>query len=135
MKADVVLGGAEGPVLTGIGGTERMAIGTAGELSSTLGPEDLVAALKTSREQVRHLIAALPAQEGENFSAHLNFLEDPTFTREPLETMEKTGCDAAEAIRRASEELQATFQEFDDPYMRERAADIRDVGERILRNL
>jgi phosphotransferase system enzyme I (PtsI) len=148
VKTDAIVCKTEGPVLTGIGGTERMAVGIAWVLDesgtvaksvtgapSSLGPEDLTAALEKSREQVRRLIAAVPVHEGEIFSTHLNFLEDPAFTQEPLETMKKTGCDAMEAVRRASEELQAVFQEFDDPYMRERAADIRDVGERILRNL
>jgi phosphotransferase system enzyme I (PtsI) len=148
-----VLDRAEGPVLTGIGGTERIALGTAwvlekspaseepgfsqkqSPLETSLGPEDLAAALEASKDDLRRLIAALSVQEGDIFSTHLNFLEDPAFTREPVKMMEKTGCGAAEAIRRASEELQRTFLEFDDPYMRERAADIRDVGERILRKL
>jgi phosphotransferase system enzyme I (PtsI) len=95
----------------------------------------LAAALEAAKEELRRLIASLPAQEGGIFSTHLNFLEDPAFTQEPVKTMEETGCTAAEAIRRASEELQRTFLEFDEPYMRERAADIRDVGERILRKL
>jgi phosphotransferase system enzyme I (PtsI) len=139
----------EGPVLTGIGGTDRVALGTAWVLKKSnpggetglppeekfLGPGELEAALETSKGQLQGLITALPAEEGAIFSTHLNLLEDPAFTREPLERMEKTGCGAAEAIRRASEELQQSFQEFDDPYLRERAADIRDVGERILRNL
>jgi phosphotransferase system enzyme I (PtsI) len=143
------LNGEKGPVLAGIGGTERVALGIAWVLKKSgssgntdpspeekaLGPGELAAALEISREQLRHLIAALPAQEGEIFSTHLNLLEDPAFTREPVERMEKTGCNAAEAIRQASEELQQSFQEFDDPYLRERAADIRDVGDRILRNL
>jgi phosphotransferase system enzyme I (PtsI) len=141
--------GLKGPVLAGIGGTERLALGIAWVLKKSdspgnidpspeekfLGPGELAAALKTSKEQLGHLIATLPAQEGDIFSTHLNLLEDPAFTREAVEKMEKTGRNAAEVIRETSEELQQSFQEFDDPYLRERAADIRDVGERILRNL
>ncbi|MDR3139342.1 MAG: phosphoenolpyruvate--protein phosphotransferase [Treponema sp.] len=148
MKSDASLYGEEGPVLAGISGTLSIALGIAWVLKKpdfegetgpspekNLGPGELAAALETSKEQLRGLIAALPAREGAIFSTHLNLLEDPAFTREPLERMEKTGCGAAEAIRQASEELQKSFQEFDDPYLRERAADIKDVGERILRNL
>jgi phosphotransferase system enzyme I (PtsI) len=152
VKNDSPPHGAEGPVLTGIGGTERIALGAAWVLKETSpsrealpskeappaalpGPEALAAALEAGREELRRLIAALPDQEGAIFSTHLNFLEDPAFTREPVKMMEETGCGAAEAIRRASEGLQRDFLEFDEPYMRERAADIRDVGERILRKL
>ena len=42
---------------------------------------------------------------------------------------------AARAIHDASEDVAAQYEGLDDPYLRERAADVRDVGRRVMRAL
>ena len=42
---------------------------------------------------------------------------------------------AARAIHDASEDVAAQYEGLDDPYLRERAADVRDVGRRVMRTL
>ena len=49
--------------------------------------------------------------------------------------MESEHKSAAEATEGVIESFAAMFSAMDDPYMRERGADIRDIGDRLLRNL
>jgi phosphocarrier protein FPr len=42
---------------------------------------------------------------------------------------------AARAIHDSSEDVAAQYEGLDDPYLRERAADVRDVGRRVMRAL
>ncbi len=58
-------------------------------------------------------------------------LEDPDFL-ESVEGIIDTGESAAEAVWQTGELLGATFEAIDDAYMRERAADVRDIAKRIV---
>jgi len=73
-------------------------------------------------------------EEAEIFEAHRMILEDPIF-REEMENAIK-GCllTAEHAIAKTAEEQAAVFETIDDAYLRERAADIRDIGKRLLYN-
>ncbi|AEF83726.1 phosphoenolpyruvate-protein phosphotransferase [Treponema primitia ZAS-2] len=130
-------------ILTGIGVTEKIIIGTAcvlREIPKTaavpvLGIEEFRTALETSRKQIEALISSVPADQGAIFASHLNFLEDPEFTQEMAKLIEQEGWDAVRAVEKVSGDLQQSFREFEEPYLQERAADVRDLGERILRNL
>jgi phosphoenolpyruvate-protein phosphotransferase len=61
-------------------------------------------------------------------------LEDRGFTSK-VEARVKEGLVAEAALRHVVEEYLATFEGMRDNYLRERAADVKDVGLRILRNL
>jgi len=60
--------------------------------------------------------------------------EDEDFTDLVSEAI-ADGAEASEAVRQAGEQCAAIFSAMDDDYMRERAADVRDVAARICRIL
>ncbi len=68
------------------------------------------------------------------FKAHLMMLNDPMFT-DKIEGKIKAGCTIHEAISETESELVMLFSSLDDNYMRERAVDIKDISQRILKKL
>ena len=78
--------------------------------------------------------AELGEKDAEIFSVHQLMAEDEDFTDLVSEAI-ADGAEAAEAVRQAGEQCAAIFSAMDDDYMRERAADVRDVAARICRIL
>lgn len=78
--------------------------------------------------------AELGEKDAEIFSVHQLMAEDEDFTDLVSEAI-ADGAEAAEAVRQAGEQCAAMFSGMDDDYMRERAADVRDVAARICRIL
>ena len=68
------------------------------------------------------------------FHTHLMVLEDRGFL-EKLRREVGRGHGAATAVKVAVAEYLEAFGRMEDPYLRERAADIRDIGRRILAHL
>ncbi|RTZ96206.1 MAG: phosphoenolpyruvate--protein phosphotransferase [Deltaproteobacteria bacterium] len=66
---------------------------------------------------------------------HQVLLKDKMLYRRTLDTIEKEKINAEWALRKVTGILKSMFQELDDPYLRERAVDVEQVSERILRNL
>jgi phosphotransferase system enzyme I (PtsI) len=52
-----------------------------------------------------------------------------------VQKIESEQVNAEWALAEVQEELQARFQSFDDPYLRERVADVKDVADRVQKNL
>jgi phosphocarrier protein FPr len=86
------------------------------------------AAIERDRDEVARRGAA---REAEIFSAHLALLDD-----DALLTRAQAGIDAGTAAetawRAASDETAAQWRALDDRLLRERAADVEDVGRRVL---
>lgn len=76
----------------------------------------------------------LTEAEGAIFHAHLLILQDQWFLQR-IEEEITAGWDAPTAVRRAVQTYVDLFGEMSDPYLRERAVDIVDVGRRITANL
>jgi len=76
----------------------------------------------------------LPEATGKIFEAYLLMLQDDTLASRVREFVAE-GSSAEYSIRLAIEEFLEVFDQVDDPYLRERALDIRDVGQRLLRIL
>lgn len=70
-------------------------------------------------------------EHAEIFEAHLNFLNDP-FTNERVTEMVSQGYSAIYSVSKIYEENEQIFLSMDDEYMRERAADIRDIKTKLL---
>lgn len=68
------------------------------------------------------------------FSAHLLVLQDPEM-RATIEGKIDEGINAEVALNEVASMFIATFESMDNEYMKERAADIRDVSQRILAKL
>ena len=96
-------------------------------------------ALEESKEQLHEIHAKAEAEVGEDtariFEAHLMFLDDPVLLEEVRGKIEKERLNAEAAFSDAIEGYAAIFEAMEDEYMRARAADVKDVGRRVLRNL
>src|SRR5688500_15671598 len=77
----------------------------------------------------------LGAQEGAIFDAHLLVLEDPVFIEEVTRRIQNERLTAEYAFQQVADKFIHGLSAIDDEYLRERAADMRDVTSRILNNL
>lgn len=71
----------------------------------------------------------------EIFNAHLLMLQDGSFKRNMVDHIVKYNKGAAFSIRHVSENYIKKFRAIPDPYLRERAADVEDICQRLLTNL
>ena len=69
------------------------------------------------------------------FDSHLLMLEDPQFRPRLIARIEKDKINVESAVRERIDEIHKSFSAIADPYLRERAIDIKDVGDRLLRHL
>ncbi|HEY8528964.1 MAG TPA: phosphoenolpyruvate--protein phosphotransferase [Paenibacillaceae bacterium] len=74
-------------------------------------------------------------QEASIFDAHLAILDDPVFMSEIQGIIRRQYKAAEVAVKEAIDHFVAMFDLLDDEYMKERAADIKDVGNRLLKHL
>jgi len=61
--------------------------------------------------------------------------EDPAFVAEAEELIVEDRCNAEAAVAEVIGRFERMLESVDDPYLRERTADIRDVGRRVLGHL
>lgn len=101
--------------------------------------EKLHAAIAVSKEElvkVKEKVAnELGEEESEIFSAHLLVLEDPELVGETENKIKSEGVNADFALNEVKEMFVTIFESMDNGYMRERAADIKDVTNRVLRHI
>lgn len=101
--------------------------------------EKLQTALKTAESEIQQICqktaSVAGAEEAAIFEAQLLCLSDPALleaTRQQIFTQQKT---AAAAWKTIIDETIVAYQELEDPYLQARAADVSDVGQRVLRLL
>lgn len=95
-----------------------------------------VAASRSQLEEVREKTEReLGKEKAEIFSAHLMILEDPVLLAEVRGKIKQESIAPEDALSRVVDKYVQVFNRMDDPYMRERAADIKDIGNRLLTNL
>ena len=75
------------------------------------------------------------AKDASIFDAHLLVLEDPMLIDEVTRLIQEQKLNAEFAFHQVAEKYGATLSSMDDEYLRERAADLRDVTARVLDNL
>jgi phosphotransferase system enzyme I (PtsI) len=96
-------------------------------------------ALLVTRQQIAKIQAEVEKNLGKNealiFDAHLLVLEDQALISETIREFESTGRNVETCFDAVSKKYIQAFSEIDDEYLRERAADIRDVAQRVLHNL
>lgn len=95
-------------------------------------------ALNLVREDIKALSSrfseTLPSEDLALFDAYLLMLDSHSFTGVARERIE-AGNWAPGAVRETVLEHEKLFKDMDDPYLRERGDDIRDLGRRILERL
>ncbi len=94
--------------------------------------ESVQAMLMTLQEQTQRVVGE---KEAEIFQVHRMFLADPAFADVIKATIREQRLNAEAAVNRVSNELMAEFNTIDDEYFRQRAVDVKDVAERLIRQL
>ena len=141
------------PTLQGIAASDGIAIAkvytlTEPDLSFTkISVEDtdkeisrLEEALAVSTKEIELIketaLKNLGEEEAQVFEAHLMVLSDPELVGQVKDAIISQKVNAEHALKEVSDMFISIFAGMEDnPYMQERAADIRDVSKRILANL
>jgi phosphotransferase system enzyme I (PtsI) len=97
------------------------------------------AALRAAREGLSELEAHIPAGSPAEFEAFLNLhrmiLDDSALSQAPRELIRTRRCNAEWALVQQMEKLTDRFDEIEDPYLRERKADVQQAVERVLKEM
>ncbi len=139
--------------MTGVAGSPGVALGRA---MVAYSPADLYAvpdrpvedadkeirlflsALEGVKGEVRaladRLADAVPSEEHRLFEVYLRMLESESLTEGTVKRI-RAGNWASGSLRESIAQYVSVFDEMEDPYLRERASDIRDIGRRILMRL
>jgi phosphotransferase system enzyme I (PtsI) len=95
--------------------------------------------LEKTRDELLDLKAKVSRSMGDEyaqiFEAHAMIVGDASFGDKVIQKIEEEQVNAEWALAEVQEELQARFASFEDDYLRERVADVKDVAERVLVNL
>ena len=101
--------------------------------------EKLAKALEASKEQLTAIklkaVESMGAEEAEVFEAHLTLLDDPEFAGAMDMAIESEQLNAMKAVENTRDTFVMIFESMDNDYMRERAADLKDVSNRIIANI
>ncbi|WP_055107539.1 phosphoenolpyruvate--protein phosphotransferase [Paenibacillus ihumii] len=101
--------------------------------------ERLYEGIRTSKTEIEvmknEVKEAVGVEESSIFDAHLAILEDPVFMSEIRGIIERQYKAAEVAVKEAIDHFVTMFDLLDDEYMKERALDIKDVGNRLLKHL
>ncbi|MDI3481664.1 MAG: phosphoenolpyruvate-protein phosphotransferase system enzyme [Tepidanaerobacteraceae bacterium] len=98
--------------------------------------EEAVEASKSQLEKIKQKAEKeMGREKAEIFGAHLMVLEDPVFLDEIKAKIRNDKITAENAVLQVMKTYIETFKNMEDEYLRERAADIKDVGDRIIKNI
>jgi len=98
--------------------------------------QEAVAKSKEQLEEIKEKAAQeMGDEEAEIFQAHLLLLDDPELIKAVEEKITNELVNAEASLDEVVDSFVEMFSALDDEYMQERAADIKDIGTRILKNL
>ena len=96
-------------------------------------------ALNKTRTQIvaikAKIAAKLNEQEAQIFDAHLMVLEDQALIEETIQMQRDSGCNIDYCFYKVSQNYIKCLHQIKDDYLRERALDLEDVTDRVLKNL
>ena len=96
-------------------------------------------ALDASKDELSRIkdkaLKELGEEKAAIFESHLMVLEDPELISSTENKIEAQEFNADYAFKAVTTEFISIFEAMDNEYMRERAADIKDVSQRVLRHL
>ncbi len=142
-------------MVRGIGASPGIAVGQAFVLpnwewdvpdNTTVDVSDLAAeferlyqGIDTSKSEIqsikKEIFEVIGEAESNIFDAHLAILDDPVFMNEIHGIIRRQYKAAEVAVKETIDHFASMFDLLDDPYMKERAADIKDVGNRLIKHL
>lgn len=101
--------------------------------------ERLYDGIRSSKDELELIKQEIKEVVGQDqayiFDAHLAILEDPIFMNEIQGIIELQYKAAEVAVKEVIDKFVGMFNLIDDEYMKERALDIKDVGNRLLKHL
>ena len=140
--------------LKGIGGSPGVAVGPALLVTTeeerlverTINEEDIPReiarfeeALIATRHQVREIqqkvSSAIGQESASIFDAHLLVVDDRSFVEEVIRGLSAQHKNVEAVLTSVADRYAQALSAIEDDYLRERAADVRDVTRRVLRNL
>ncbi|HGD3306097.1 TPA: phosphoenolpyruvate-protein phosphotransferase PtsI [Proteus mirabilis] len=77
----------------------------------------------------------LGADKAEIFEGHIMLLEDEELEQEIISLIKSDKKTAEAAVQSVIEDQATALEALDDEYLKERAADVRDIGKRLMRNI
>jgi phosphotransferase system enzyme I (PtsI) len=96
-------------------------------------------AMKSAQDELAELKTHIPPDSPPEFEAFLNLhrmiLNDSALSQAPRELIRTRHANAEWALVQQMERLVERFEEIDDPYLRERKADVQQAVERVLKAL
>ncbi|CAM3723098.1 phosphoenolpyruvate--protein phosphotransferase [Cohnella lubricantis] len=141
-------------MIQGLAASEGVAIGKAFVLPNwewelpeqKIGAQDLAVeferlyeGVKRSKSEIHQIKSEIDEFVGSDesgiFEAHLAILDDPVFMNEIKGIIQRQYKAAEVAVKEAIDHFVTMFDLLDDEYMKERALDIKDVGNRLLKHL
>jgi phosphotransferase system enzyme I (PtsI) len=140
--------------LYGTGVSEGISIGSAFVLSrelpdvapQTVAPEEIereverfVQAVQTARDQLLKIRGQIPSDapiEAASFiDTHTLILEDKMISEAPIEIIRTQRRNAEWALKVQSDQLAEIFERMEDPYLRNKKTDVKQVVDRVMRHL
>lgn len=95
--------------------------------------------LTSSKLQLQSIYDKALAEVGEKnaaiFESHIALLDDPEFIEQVENKIKEDEISAEDSVEIVKNQFVSIFESLDDEYMRERAADIKDVSDRIIKNI
>jgi len=99
---------------------------------------DLMDALVESRREIDEMRSVVGERFGPEFAAvfytQMQILEDTGFVQQLQEAVQNRR-NALQALTEVLDAYRATFEAIEDPYFRERGADVQEVGRRVMARL
>ena len=118
-------------------------VGAAAAKSAGADPEWEKARLADAQARARAQLEALAercrrevgSEAAQVFATHAMLLDDEDYVKHIVDLLHGEQCCAEYAVHQTGKAFSALFEVMDDPYMRERGADVLDVTWRLLRSL
>lgn len=101
--------------------------------------ERFIEALKETENQIKQVRKDVSNTLGEReaaiFDAHLLVLEDKALIDDVINEIKLSGDNVEQCVHRVTARYLDFFNQLEDEYLRERAADLKDIARRLLMNL
>ncbi|MGD7009020.1 phosphoenolpyruvate--protein phosphotransferase [Metabacillus sp. 84] len=98
--------------------------------------EEAIHKSKSELERIKeHALNELGKDKAEIFAAHLLVLSDPELLNPVKDKISSEASNAEFAMKETADMFVSVFESMDNEYMKERAADIRDVTKRVIAHL
>jgi len=94
--------------------------------------EAVTGVVRSIQELGQELVGALSKHDVRIYDAQVSILHDPTFRQDVAQEIEEHKVNAEVALQKVVSRYEAVFEAMPEPSMRERAADLRDVGRQLI---